>query len=68
MYVCICNAVSDRDISRAVSDGAGSLDDLRSRLRVSTGCGACADEATQCLERCREQMVTCANTRTNAPY
>jgi bacterioferritin-associated ferredoxin len=51
MYVCICNAVTDRDIRRAVEQGACSLDCLQEKLAVSTCCGQCADHATACLER-----------------
>lgn len=51
MYVCICNAVTERDIRDAVDDGARGLDDLRDRLQVATCCGACEDSATAFLSR-----------------
>jgi bacterioferritin-associated ferredoxin len=51
MYICICNAVTDRDIKRAVEDGACSLNCLQETLAVSTCCGQCAENATACLER-----------------
>ena len=51
MYVCICNAVTDRDIRKAVEQGAYSLDCLQEKLAVSTCCGQCSDNATACLER-----------------
>ena len=43
MYVCICNAVTDREIRGAVELGARSLTDLKSMLAVATCCGRCAD-------------------------
>ncbi len=51
MYICICNAVTDRDIRQAVEQGACSLDCLQEKLAVSTCCGQCADNAAACLER-----------------
>ncbi|HLT89973.1 MAG TPA: (2Fe-2S)-binding protein [Woeseiaceae bacterium] len=41
MYVCICRAVTDKEIRRAKSEGLGTLDDLRDVLGVATGCGSC---------------------------
>jgi bacterioferritin-associated ferredoxin len=49
MYICICNAVTDRDIRQAVADGACSLECLRERLAVSACCGQCAEHASECL-------------------
>ncbi len=51
MYICICNAVTDRDIKRAVDAGACTLGCLQEALAVSTCCGQCADNATACLEQ-----------------
>lgn len=42
MYVCICNEVTDRDIKKAVGNGATSLKDLQDELNVATCCGSCA--------------------------
>jgi bacterioferritin-associated ferredoxin len=50
MYICICNAVTDRDIRQAVANGACSLECLRERLAVSACCGQCAEHAAECLE------------------
>ena len=50
MYICICNAVSDRQIQNAVSDGARSVDDLHRLLSVGSQCGNCKDCAKQCLK------------------
>ena len=43
MIVCVCRRVSDRDIHRAVHEGAGSFDALQSDLGVGTACGRCLD-------------------------
>lgn len=42
MYVCVCRAVTERQIVQAVAEGARCLKDLRSTLGVTVECGACA--------------------------
>lgn len=46
MYVCICNAVTDRQIKDSIAAGASSLTDLKDRLGVASCCGCCADLAS----------------------
>ena len=43
MYICICNAVTERAIREAVRDGARSIFDLTLRTGCSTQCGTCTD-------------------------
>jgi bacterioferritin-associated ferredoxin len=57
MYVCICKAVSDREIRRAADNGARELRDLREQLGVATGCGQCAREARRLLRACRDDAA-----------
>jgi bacterioferritin-associated ferredoxin len=49
MIVCVCKAVSDRQIRAAVRDGATSLRDLTRDLGVGTCCGKCLPEAKSAL-------------------
>lgn len=49
MYVCICNAITDRQIKETVANGATSLTDLKDRLGVASCCGCCADLASSFL-------------------
>jgi bacterioferritin-associated ferredoxin len=50
MYVCVCKAVSDQDIRRAVVEGARCLEDLQARTGCTTCCGCCEAEARELLE------------------
>jgi bacterioferritin-associated ferredoxin len=50
MFVCICNAVSDRQIADAVNAGARDLEDVQQVLKVSTGCGTCRSAAEAIIE------------------
>jgi len=45
MYICICNAVTDREIRACARDGANSFAEVRDRLCVGANCGKCAREA-----------------------
>ena len=45
MYVCICNAVTDHAIRRAVRAGTVSFEQLRFDLGVSRSCGRCEHHA-----------------------
>jgi bacterioferritin-associated ferredoxin len=53
MYVCICNAVTDREIRAAVARGATRLEDLTLTLGVGAGCGCCREAALATIEACR---------------
>lgn len=50
MYICMCNAVTDRDIRRAVADGVRTFAQLQQRTRCSTTCGCCMSEARACFK------------------
>ena len=49
MIVCVCKAVSDRQIRAAVKGGADCLRDLTRDLGVGTCCGKCLPEAKAAL-------------------
>ncbi|MCA1938720.1 MAG: (2Fe-2S)-binding protein [Dechloromonas sp.] len=50
MYVCVCQAVTDRQIREAAESGARTLKDLRRDLGVTRDCGRCASCAHECLK------------------
>jgi bacterioferritin-associated ferredoxin len=49
MYVCICNAVSDREIRQCAELGALTIDQVRDALGVATRCAQCANTIEQIL-------------------
>jgi bacterioferritin-associated ferredoxin len=57
MIVCVCKAVSDRQIRAAVRDGATSLRDISRELGVGTCCGKCVPAAKASLS---ESLGHCA--------
>jgi len=55
MYVCVCKAVTEKQVRDAVEQGANSFRDVRQCLGVSTGCGRCASHARALVTtHCRE--------------
>lgn len=73
MYVCVCNAITERQIRSSVESGATTLADLQFDLGVATCCGSCADTASQYLpaeatacEHAYEASISTANGRTEA--
>jgi bacterioferritin-associated ferredoxin len=61
MYVCICSAVTDREIRNAVDSGATSLADVQSALPVGMCCGRCEDTARSFVDEClRERACSSA--------
>jgi len=49
MYVCICNAITDKQIRQAAETGARNLWDLQKQLGVATQCGSCKEMASDIL-------------------
>ena len=54
MYVCVCKAVTDRQIREAALGGARTLKDLRRDLGVTSDCGRCASCARDCLKEAHQ--------------
>jgi bacterioferritin-associated ferredoxin len=50
MYVCICNAVTDRAIREAADGGVRSFAELRRTTGCSDCCGSCEDLAREILD------------------
>jgi bacterioferritin-associated ferredoxin len=61
MYVCICKAVTEREIRSCLSEGADSMEGLQDRLGVATCCGRCRCEVERVLgEHCLGCRDSCA--------
>ena len=48
MYVCVCNAITDREIRGAAELGARTLEDLSATLGVATCCRNAAIARARC--------------------
>ena len=54
MYVCICNAITDKQIRKAAESGVQDLWGLQRELGVAVGCGSCKEMASEILRESRE--------------
>jgi bacterioferritin-associated ferredoxin len=66
MYVCICHAVTDRQIREAAENGARTLKDLRNELGVTRDCGHCACCARECLAEVHGRQCGPVNSKRQA--
>ena len=55
MYICLCNAITDRQIREAADAGAKDLSDLQRKLGVASGCGSCKETAAEILRESRQR-------------
>jgi len=49
LYICVCNAVTEKAVRECANKGACSLDELAAQLGVGAGCGRCRDCASDLL-------------------
>ena len=63
MYVCICNAITDKQIRKAAESGVRDLWGLQAQLGVASNCGSCKETAVEILRehrparRCAEPQI-----------
>jgi len=50
MYVCVCKAVTEREIQSCIVEGANSVPRLQQRLGVATCCGRCQCDIERMLD------------------
>jgi bacterioferritin-associated ferredoxin len=55
LYICICNAVTERQLRECARSGATSLEELAFKLGVGTGCGRCRECACGVLREVRAE-------------
>jgi bacterioferritin-associated ferredoxin len=61
VYVCICHAVTDRQVREVVDRGVGSVAELQMHLPVGACCGRCVDTAEQIIETHRRAQADTAS-------
>lgn len=59
MYVCICNAVTDRTIREAAAAGVRCLGELTMQTGCGGGCGSCVELAEQLLSEVQASNGPC---------
>jgi len=59
VYICVCNAITDREIRQCAELGAQTFDELRDSLGVAACCGKCEGTAREIFS----ERGVCANAR-----
>ncbi len=54
MYVCICQAITERQVREAVQQGMHTVRALKDELGVAAECGKCARCAQGIIRECRQ--------------
>lgn len=49
MYICLCNAITEKAVRDCAQSGACSLEQLSSELGIGTACGRCCECAKEVL-------------------
>ena len=60
MYICICNAITEREVRDCARRGCGTLDELQVELGVGTCCGRCRAVAKEILDETRPAPLALA--------
>jgi bacterioferritin-associated ferredoxin len=55
LYICICNAITEKAVRECAANGACSVDQLTMELGVGSGCGRCRECATDVLREVQSQ-------------
>ncbi|HQW82805.1 MAG: (2Fe-2S)-binding protein [Rhodanobacteraceae bacterium] len=51
MFVCVCSAVTDRQIERAIASGADHLDAITAETGAGACCGSCRPLLLEIIEQ-----------------
>lgn len=57
MYVCVCNKVTDKQLKKAVENGAHSIGALQQALSVGSNCGTCLETAQSILSDSLNELL-----------
>jgi bacterioferritin-associated ferredoxin len=65
MYVCICHAVTEKQIENAVNSGVDCIRKVRRCLGVGSVCGKCVCHAQQVIKSTQQQIAIDVNYENN---
>jgi bacterioferritin-associated ferredoxin len=60
MYICICNAIREKDFRCAARRACGNAEAVYSHLGKRPNCGQCLDEAEEILNEARAEAYAAA--------
>lgn len=51
MFVCVCNAITEKDIRHAVDNGSDTVRQLKDKFAVGDQCGGCITLTKQIIDQ-----------------
>jgi bacterioferritin-associated ferredoxin len=64
MYVCVCLAVTDQEVERAIAEGATTREEVTRVCKAGGDCGACHGQIETMIEdRCGSQKLVALGIR-----
>ena len=60
MYVCVCRAITDKQLRVAVKEGANTTESLRNKLGCINQCGKCEQQVCEI----RDEVISSARPKT----
>jgi len=66
MYVCICMAVTEKDIRDAAASGLSSATEIMEKTGAGSGCGTCHSTIAALLDGSATKEAPCASRRFRA--
>jgi bacterioferritin-associated ferredoxin len=57
MIVCVCKAVSDREVAKAIEEGAETVEQVMQRTGVGGGCGRCLVDVRRALDMAQGKIA-----------
>jgi len=60
VFVCICHAVTEREVRSHISRGARTEHEVGQRCRAGTGCGSCLDRICDLLDEAGSEPAASA--------
>lgn len=67
MFICVCHAITDHEVRRAVATGAHTLEGVAMALGVGTACGCCRESARELIEQAAPCGGSCAGCPREGP-
>lgn len=61
MYVCVCKALTEKDVHSAVAEGCNSVKELKRHLGLGSECGRCASCAKGMIQSATMTTTRLAN-------
>ncbi|MBX9665340.1 (2Fe-2S)-binding protein [Novosphingobium sp.] len=57
MYICICNAIREKDLRRAACEQSGDAEALYAKLGFAPQCRQCLEDAEQIVSEARASIL-----------